>query len=317
MNHTGATGATLWERGRFDARRGPHQVLFGRVYEDPEIELDAFAPHSRVFCIASAGCTAIALAPHHEVVAVDINEHQLAYAAQRIGGAPARAGTAERVMSVGRALAPLVGWSHARVAEFLALDEPVAQAAYWRDHLDTRRFRTVVDGLLSRPLLRTVYASPFLAFVPPHLGAVMRGRLARGFARHPNRTNPYARGLLLGELPDDHVPPATARPITLVHADAASYLEGVTPGTFGGFSLSNILDGADPAYARRLYAAVHRAAAPGAKLVRRSFGEPAVPPPADHDRAADDRALLWGIVEVTDARFASPAGSAPGPFVDS
>lgn len=294
------TQATPWERGRFDARSGPHQVLFGRVYEDPTIELAAFAPGSRVFCIASAGCTAIALAPHHDVVAVDINEHQLAYAAQRIAGAPARSGTAERVMSVGRALAPLVGWSRARVDEFLCLDEPAAQAAYWRDHLDTRRFRAAVDGLLSRPVLRTIYASPFLAFLPPHLGAVMRGRLARGFARHPNRTNPYARALLLGELPDEQTRGAAARPITLVHADAASYLEGVTPGTFGGFALSNILDGADRAYAHRLFAAVRRAAAPGAKVVRRSFGD-LTGPPLGVDRAADDRALLWGVVEVADA----------------
>lgn len=296
MNHA---RATPWERGRFDARSGPHEVLFGRVYEDPRIELAAFAPGSRVCCIASAGCTAIALAPHHEVVAVDINADQLAYAAQRIAGAPARWGKAERVMGVGRALAPLVGWSRARVDEFLALDEPAAQAAYWRDHLDTRRFRTAVDALLSRPLLRTIYAAPFLAFLPPHLGAVMRGRLARGFARHPNRENPYARALLLGELPDEQEPAPPARPITLVHADAASYLEGVTPGTFGGFALSNILDGADLAYERRLAAAVHRAAAPGAKVVRRSFGEPA--PGAGPNLADDDRALLWGQVAVTAA----------------
>lgn len=297
MNHA---RATLWERGRFDARRGPHQVLFGRVYEDPRIELAAFTRGSRVCCIASAGCTAIALASHHEVVAVDINADQLEYAAQRIAGAPARSGTAERVMGVGRALAPLVGWSRGRVYEFLALDEPAAQAAFWRAHLDTRRFRTAVDALLSRPLLRTVYAAPFLAFLPPHLGAVMRGRLARGFARHPNRDNPYARALLLGELPAEQAMPPSARPITLVHDDVASYLESVTPGTFGGFALSNILDGADPAYARRLFAAVRRAAAPGAKIVHRSFGEPATGAAEDH--AAEDRALLWGRVAVADAR---------------
>ena len=37
------TGAvTIWERGRLDARVGPRQVLFGRMYEDSNIELDVF-----------------------------------------------------------------------------------------------------------------------------------------------------------------------------------------------------------------------------------------------------------------------------------
>ena len=44
------------------------------------IELDAFRPGGRILCIASAGCTAMKLAPDHEVVAVDINPIQLAYA---------------------------------------------------------------------------------------------------------------------------------------------------------------------------------------------------------------------------------------------
>jgi hypothetical protein len=38
------------------------QLLFGAMYEDPAIELEAFPPQSRVFSIASAGCTARALA---------------------------------------------------------------------------------------------------------------------------------------------------------------------------------------------------------------------------------------------------------------
>ena len=72
-----STGDTVWERGRFDARHRAKQVLFGRMYEDASIELGAFRPRSRVFCIASAGCTAIRLAQSHEVVAIDINQEGL------------------------------------------------------------------------------------------------------------------------------------------------------------------------------------------------------------------------------------------------
>jgi len=289
---------TVWEHGRFDARGGPGKVLFGRMYEDATIESGAFRPGGRVFCIASAGCTAMALAPRHEVVAVDINPVQLAYAEGRFAGDRGVRGAAERVMAFGRSFGPLAGWWPSRLQAFLDLDDPVEQIAYWRRHLDTRRFRAAIDGLFSLTALRAVYASPFLDFLPPHLGAVMRGRMARCFARHANRANPYARALLLGEL-TDAPPPPEAKDIRLVHADAASCLEREPAGSFDGFALSNILDGAEAAYERRLFNAVKRAAAPDAVVVVRSFREP----PADlpTNRAAEDRAMLWGIVDVKPA----------------
>ncbi|TMQ16178.1 MAG: DUF3419 domain-containing protein [Deltaproteobacteria bacterium] len=288
---------TPWQHGRFDARTGPSKVLFGRMYEDVAIERAAFRPRSRVFCIASAGCTAIGLAAdRHDVVAIDINRDQLAYAADRIAGRPAIRGTAERVMGVARAFAPLVGWTRRRLRAFLELDDPAAQVEMWRA-LDTWRLRAAFGALFSVTALRAVYASPFLAFLPSRLGAVMRARLARCFARHANRTNPYARALLLGELADD--PPPGAGSIELVHGDAAEYLESAPAASFDAFTLSNILDGTGPAYRARLFAAVRRAAAPGATAVLRSFAEPAGDLPTNH--AVDDRAMLWGIVDVRPA----------------
>jgi S-adenosylmethionine:diacylglycerol 3-amino-3-carboxypropyl transferase len=295
---TTTVAETAWERGRFDARCGPSKVLFGRMYEDASIELGAFRPGGRVFCIASAGCTAMKLAPRHEVVAVDINPAQLAYAEQRFVGARGICGTAERLMAFGRAFAPLVGWWPSRVRAFLDLDCTAEQVVFWRRHLDTQRFRAALDGLLSVTALRAVYAPPFLDFLPERLGTVMRGRMARCFARHANRTNLYARALLLGELPDEP-PPSEAREIHLVHADAAAYLERAPTGSFDGFALSNILDGANVAYGRRLFAAVKHAAAPGAVAVHRSFSEARVTLPTNH--AVEDRAMLWGIVDVRPA----------------
>ena len=115
---TTSLAATAWERGRFDARRGPSKVLFGCMYEDASIECGAFRPGGRVFCIASAGCTAMKLAPRHEVVAVDINPAQLAYAQRRFAGEHCVRGVAERVMAFARAVAPagrLVAAAPARV----------------------------------------------------------------------------------------------------------------------------------------------------------------------------------------------------------
>ena len=289
---------TVWERGRLDARVGPRQVLFGRMYEDASIELEAFRPGGRILCIASAGCTAMKLAPQHEVVAVDINPVQLDYAARRINGDPGFRGRAEHVMDFARFFAPLAGWWPSRVRAFVELDDPVEQVEYWQRHLNTWRFRTALDGLFSVMALRSVYSSPLLDFLPKRLGAVMRGRMERCFARHPNRSNPYARSLLLGELSPEP-PPPEAKDIRLVHADAAGFLENEAPASFDGFTLSNILDGVDDAYRQRLLTAVKRAAAPGAATVLRSFSDADASLPAN--RASDDQAMLWGSVLVRPA----------------
>ena len=290
-----STAVTVWERGRLDARVGPRQVLFGRMYEDPSIELDAFSPGGRVLCIASAGCTAMKLAPRHQVVAVDINPVQLEYAARRIEGDPGFRGRAERIMDFMRFFAPLAGWRRSRVRAFVELDDPEAQIAFWNDQLNTWRFRAALDGLFSITALRSVYAPRFLDFLPKRLGKVMRSRMERCFARHPNRDNPYARSLLLGELTPE-LPPPEAANIELVHADAAGYLESQPAGSFDGFTLSNILDGVDDAYRERLFAAVERAAAPDAVAVLRSFGNGQAESP--FNRAGDDRSMLWGTVLV-------------------
>lgn len=293
-----AAHETAWAHGRFDGGTGPTRVLFGRMYEDPSIELAAFRPGGRIFCIASAGCTAFRLAPRHEVVAVDVNPAQLAYAERRIAGAPMVRGTAERLMSFGRTLLPLAGWRPSRLRAFLDLERPADQAAYWRRALDTWRLRAAMDILLSRLLLRAAYAAPLLSCLPPRFGATVRARMERGFATHPNRTNPYVRALLLGQLRDEPAPPEAAG-IRLVHADAAAYLEAGPEGSFDGFTLSNILDGTADSYRARLFAAVKRAAAPDAVVVLRSFGEPS--PALLTNCASKDRAMLWGVVDVKPA----------------
>lgn len=293
-----STAVTVWERGRLDARVGPRQVLFGRMYEDASIELDAFRPGSRVFCIASAGCTAMKLAPEHEVVAVDINPVQLAYAERRFEGDPGVRGRAERIMDFMRFFGPVAGWWPSRVRAFLDLDDPSEQMEYWHRTLDNWRFRTSIDALFSVTALGSVYAPRLLEFLPKRLGAVVRGRMERCFERHANRTNIYARSLLLGELSSEP-PPPQAKDVRLVHADAAEFLENAPSAGFDGFSLSNILDGTDDAYQQRLFAAIKHAAAPNAVTVLRSFGEASASSPANH--AADDRSMLWGSVLVRPA----------------
>jgi S-adenosylmethionine:diacylglycerol 3-amino-3-carboxypropyl transferase len=290
--------ATVWKNGRFRAAPGPRKLLFGRMYEDTAIELRVFQPGGRIFCIASAGCTAMTLAAHHTVVAVDINPVQVAYVQQRLVGRAIQSGSAERILAFGRTLAPLAGWNRRTLRAFLEFDDPRQQILYWQRHLDTRRFRAAFSFSFSRLVLRSIYSAEFLEGLPPNFGTVLRSRMERCFALHPNRQNPYAHALLLGDIGSSQNRSAL-RQIEVQCADAADFLERQPSASFTGFSLSNILDGANTAYARRLHAAVQHAATPGATVVQRSFHEPVRLTETNH--AVEDRSMLWGIVDVRQA----------------
>jgi hypothetical protein len=268
------------------------------MHEDWMIEAEAFPERGRIFCIASAGCTAFALASRGaRVTAVDANPAQIEYVQERLNGAEPRAGVVEGMLARLRRLGPLVGWSPAALSDFCALEDGQAQLDFWRTRLDTRRFRAGLVLFLTPLSLRLAYSSPLVAALPPSFGRVVRSRLERGFALHPNRQNPYARFLLLGE--DEQPDPQPGIDLTLVSADAAAYLEQSAPSSFDGFALSNVFDGASPTYGQRLLSAVRRAAAPRAVVVVRSFNQPATT--QEESRAASDRSLLWGSVRVGEA----------------
>ncbi len=287
-----------WNSGAAKSGGNAHRLIYGQMQEDAEIERRSFAGLGRVFCLASGANTALALAGEHEVVACDRNPVQLQYALARTNGAMPRRGDAERTLEMARQLAPVVGWRRRMVDEFLEMTDVEEQATFWRVHLDTVMYKSCFAMLLSRPAMRLIYARRFLQCLPPHFGEVMRSRLERGFATHPNRSNPYARALLRGEMID--LPQSQDARLRFVLGDAAAYLEAREPGSFDGFALSNILDGADAAYAKRLARAVRKAASDEAKVVIRSFREPE--PGMMTNEAERDRSLVWGVVDVRRAK---------------
>ncbi|MEU9075122.1 DUF3419 family protein [Kitasatospora sp. NPDC048538] len=313
---------TPWADGRLLSLQPRRPgLLFGRMYEDPGVELAAFpAPGARVLCIASAGDTAAALAAAgHRVTAVDLNPAQLAYARARLtAGAPAATGAAERLLALGRAAAAtaLPAWRPAALERFLRLDDPAAQARHWHRHLDGPGLRLLLGAAL-RPAgaLAGGLHPAFRAVLPRRFDTVLRARLARGFARHPNADNPWAWRLLLGRelpvggplvagppagelpvgAPPGHDQGGGAPPVRLLRGDVLGHLERSPVGSYDAVTLSNVLDGPDQAFARRLRAAVRHAVRPGGVAVLRSIREPG---PAGPGAAAEDRCPLWGVVRV-------------------
>lgn len=291
---TGILPTTLWQQGPL--RRG-NRLIFGRMFEDCSIECSQFSPGGKIFCIASAGCTALALCSQgRRVDLVDINPAQIEYVRMRTGGGAMRDGTVDRILGALRSVfIPLVGTD--RVREFLMLRDPEQQWDYYRSHFTNMWLRRCLDLAVNKAMLSLLYRRHFARVVPRSFARVLRSRFERCIRMHPNRTNPYLWNLLLGGSPEASISPA---PITIPPreycADAAAFLESCPEQSYDGFSLSNILDGADAAYRERLWRAIDRAAAPGAVVILRSLDEPAN---AVEDRnAVMDRSMLWGSIRI-------------------
>ena len=146
---------------------------------------------------------------------------------------------------------------------------------------------------MSRAVLRGVYAPPLLSALPERFGGVLRQRLERGFARHPNVENPVRGGAAAGSEESTAAGTGADHPVRC--GDAASWLQSSPAASFDAFTLSNILDGASLTYREQLSRAVRHAAAEGAVVVLRSFAEP---DGSSRNHAELDRSMLWGIVDV-------------------
>lgn len=267
------------------------------MYEDWGVELAVFpAPGARVLCIASAGDTAAALrSAGYEVTAVDVNPVQLTYARRRLAGGGTREGTAEAVMRLGRNSAALLlpAWRPSELHGFLTLDDPAEQARRWREELDTPGLRRLMRVAL-RPggALAVALRPSFAGVVPPRFDEVLRRRLERTVGTHPNARNPLLWRLLAGVDPPG-TPALRAPGVRLVCDDVVHALERAPRGGYDAVTLSNVLDGPDPGFARRLRAAVRHAVRPGGVVVLRSAREPG---PDGPGWAARDRSPLWGVV---------------------
>jgi hypothetical protein len=274
------------------------RLVFGRMYEDAEVDAGVLPP-GRVLCVASAGDTALRLAADgREVVAVDVNRAQVRYVRDRLAGGPAVPGSVERMLRRSRRVLQATAWRGADLPAFCALDDLAEQRRRWQRQFDTRTFRAVLAAALSPVSVRGAGFGAFTGGVG-RFDTLMRARLLDGLGRHPNRTNPYLAALLL-DVPAPVPAPAPTGSVRVHCADLVEYLESEPAGSFAGFSLSNVVDGAPTQYCRRLSAAVRRASAPGAVAIWRTFRRGATAD--EREWAARDRGLLWGGVRITQPR---------------
>jgi len=279
---------TAWSAGRL-GRSGKPRLLFGRMYEDSAVELRSL-PRGRVLAIASAGDVAFALAADgRDVMAVDVNAAQVEYVRDRMSGSAAHAGQADRYLSLAAKVLPAMGLTPGRLQRFFELDDPTVQVDAWR-RLAGRRFRTALAFAFG-PALRLAYRGELARALPPGFAAELSARLERGFGIHANRRNPLARALF--GLPTT---PTPAQDIDVEHAEVVDYLRRQPPRSFDGFAFSNITDGAPAGFREQLLTAARGASCAGAVAVLRTLARPRSH--EDAERAASDRALIWGGIEV-------------------
>ena len=252
---------TPWAAGRFDARARsaedslrPH--VRGSAIEQPRL-LPAGASSASPRRAAWRWRSHRAIA----VTAVDINPVQLAYAEQRAAGGPMRIGRPSASSALGRRLMAPFGWRRRPCGRFSPSNSR-GQMAFWHRHLNTAGFRVAADLLLSLAWLRLVSTPCRFSRSCRPLRPGDAPRLERCWTRI--RTAPIRTLARCSSASFRHARRPAAEPIRFVCADAASFLESCPPGSFDGFTLSNILDGAPASYRQRLFAAIRHAGTPEA-----------------------------------------------------
>ena len=124
---------------------------------------------------------------------------------------------------------------------------------------------------------------------------LIRQRLRVGFQIHPNATNPYMSAVLSGKRIQNEIP-KPVHALSLIHADAAEYLDSCAPGSFDGFTLSNIVDGTNRLYRQILVDSVKRAGTKDATIVFRNFYKYELH--SQNNFNLSDRTLIWDTVFV-------------------
>lgn len=262
---------------------------FAQVREDAEVELFVAGqrPIERGLIIASAGCTALALAPRGgHWTALDSNPAQLELC--QLKARLLTNGNRDRILPLlrtGRVDRMLDGlaclyryglFRNARVREFFNLDDLAAQRQHFESYWDGRLWRGCFQLAIGQPLLfmRWFFGSLTHSF-PPNLATHLRHEVEAALLRSPARQNPYLWQLFLGGYPPGVWPPYLGdlprdlSGLEWVKGDLLEWLEEQPSDSLDFFGLSNVPELASGPEIARLGKALVRVGRPGALVVLR------------------------------------------------
>lgn len=212
-------------------------------------------------------------------------------------------GVADRGLRLVARLLPMVQGRRTRT--MFGFRDLAQQRRYYEMQWDNALWRAAFALALSRPVLRLAFGR-LANHAPRGFPALMKARVDACFTDFPIRENPYlwqtfraryspdARGLPPFLRADAHNAIVANLPRMELHAiDALRWLEA-TPGKFGFFALSNILEVSTREFGSRLLEAVAHASLPGAIVCLRAIFPAQLPPSvlvADETLSAPARQL--------------------------
>lgn len=296
-------------------------VQFAIVREDPAIEEAILRDDDReVLMVASAGCTALALAPRHPSLTFtlfDMNPRQLALVQEKatsLGALPQDEAGLHRAFGVddpdpdslsgrgnfealfrglGAFLDELVIDRAARRQAFvdaasggpLAIAEQVASHRFWP---------VAFDLFFADPLLHTMFGPAATQHAAGPYARYFQQVVERGMRRDDAGTNPWLAHVLLGCYLPSALPPLLIAPRPPAEGQL-TFIEGTLDavealGRFDVIQLSNIFDWTAPAEVQRLCGRLGDEMKPGARLVVRQLNSSMSLPAWLGDRFAIDEA---------------------------
>ncbi|HZR46354.1 MAG TPA: DUF3419 family protein [Candidatus Manganitrophaceae bacterium] len=202
-------------------------------------------------------------------------------------------GAVERLLTTCRRIYHRLVHSPASCAHWFNLHDIEAQQQYYRDIWDTRLRRTFLRIILN-PILFRWYSSTANQYAYIHRADIANALLSRleyAMTSIPTSTNYFLSRLLLGRFlngplgepyylrSEAHEMLSSSRSRLILYTDdLIRILEQIPFQKYDGFALSNVVDWLPEAAQERLFKAVVRTAAPGARICLRSVQHSWRPP---------------------------------------
>jgi len=258
---------------------------FSRMREDYRTEqqvIEVLGDVRYAATIASAGCTALALAPRvqRRLWALDTAPAQTAYVEQRLRGrSPLPDGRLELMLERGRTLLEWLGVSRADLFRMVNDPEPARRLAIYERLFEQGKAGRWLRRCMGPTVIGFMVRLPLGPVLPTNAVDELFSKLKRAIGRPDAPANPYLWQLVCGcDPPDWHLPslpPHEAKNVEVVTADFIEWSRQASAGDLDFLALSNILELASGTTWQRVLAGASRLLRPGGvALVRSVFSWP-------------------------------------------